>query len=224
MKKFINRRLRMLLLIGTASLILTACLETEQNISDKNGWYHYDCRFSIDKSLGLFLEEGEEGPFADMDAEESTEQLRREFQDYDDEIRIDVRKIDDYTVDMAVSVYKWTTNRILQDLLPKTEHKTMKIPLVTNLFAYMFIQEMFQDSLQDETDKAMYELLLSDSYWTIYVEENILPHGASRVYIADEEEWERTQVDCEWFGNRLIVKIPMAKFIDGAKYTHLIIY
>lgn len=220
MKKFINRQLGILLIAGIVSIIFTSCLETEQNISYKNGWYHYDCRFSIDKSLGLLLGE-EEGPFADID--EEAQELRREFQDYGNEIKVDIRKIDDYTMDMAVAVYKWTTNRQLRDLLPKTEHSTLKIPLVTNIFAYMAVQEIFQDSQQDESDKAMGELLLSDCYWTIYVEENILPYGASKAYIADEEEWERTRVDCQWFGNRLVIKIPMAEFIDG-EYTHLVIY
>lgn len=221
MKRLLFKRLVSLLLIALVAIILTSCFETEQNISYKDGWYHYDCRFAVDKSLGLVFGE-EEGPFADIDA--ATEELRREFQEYDNEMRIDIRKIDDYTVAMAVSVYKWTTNRELRNLLPKTEHKTARIPLVTNFLAYMFIQEIFQDTQQDETDKAMEELLLSDYYWTIYVEESILPYGASRAYLADKEEWERTQVDCERFGNRLIVKIPMAEFIDGTNYTHLCIY
>lgn len=52
----------------------------------------------------------------------------------------------------------------------------------------------------------------------------MIPYGASKAYIADEEEWERTRVDYQWFGNRLVIKIPMAEFIDGANYTHLVIY
>lgn len=222
MKRLLFKRLVSLLLIALAAIILTSCIETEQNISYKDGWYHYDCRFSIDKSLGLFLE-AEEGPFADIDTE--ARELRQELQEYDNKLKVDVRKIDDYTVDMAVSVYKWTTDQELRDhLLPKTEHKTIKIPLVTNFLAYILIQEIFQDSQQDETDKAMGELLFSDYYWTIHVEENILPYGVSRAYLTDKEEWERTQVSCERFGRRLTVKIPMEKFMDETNYTHLVIY
>lgn len=221
MKRSIAKRLEVLLLIGMTAIIFTSCIETEQNISYKDGWYYYDCRFSVDKSLGLFLGE-EEGPFADIDAD--AQEPRKQSREYDNEMGIDIRKIDDYTVDIAVSIYKWTTNQELRDLLPKTEHRTIKIPLVTNLLAYILIQEIFQDSQQDETDKAMGELLLSDYYWTIHVEENILPHGASRAYLADKEEWERTQVACERFGRRLTVKIPMEKFMDGTNYTHLVIY
>lgn len=221
MKEFLSKYTAQIVLSSLIILIFTSCIETEQNIFYKNGWYHYDCRFSIDKSLGLLLGE-EEGPFADID--EEAQDLRGEFQDYGNEIKVDIRKIDDYTMDMAISVYKWPTNQILRDLLPKTEHTTLKIPLVTNLFAYMAIQEIFQDSQQNESDKAMGELLLSDCYWTIYVEENMIPYGASKAYIADEEEWERTRVDCQWFGNRLVIKIPMAEFIDEANYTSLVIY
>lgn len=222
MKRFIVKWLKILLLIGMTILTFTSCIETEQNISYKGGWYHYDCRFSVDKSLGLLAEEG---PFADIDTE--ARELRQEFQEYDNELKVDFRKIDDYTVDIAVSVYKWTTDQELRDyLLPKTEHKTIKIPLVANFLAlaYIFMQEIFQDSQQDETDKAMGELLFSDYYWTIHVEENILPHGVSRAYLTDKEEWERTQVACERFGRRLTVKIPMGKFMDETNYTHLVIY
>ena len=52
----------------------------------------------------------------------------------------------------------------------------------------------------------------------------MIPYGASKAYIADEEEWEHTRVDCQWFGNRLVIKIPMAEFIDEANYTSLVIY
>ena len=127
MKRFIVKWLKILLLIGMTILTFTSCIETEQNISYKGGWYHYDCRFSVDKSLGLFLE-AEEGPFADEPRE-----LRQEFQEYDNELKVDFRKIDDYTVDIAVSVYKWTTDQELRDyLLPKTEHKTIKINTIVN--------------------------------------------------------------------------------------------
>lgn len=240
MKRLFSKRLGPMLLVTMAPLILTSCFEVVQLISHSEGKFHYEYWYSFDEEaitswydllgLGITAEEMEEmydvvpSP-ADSLIEDFSNELYKLEEEFG-EVSTSITKVDDYSVDVEISFPENPWNARLRDAtLPIKPLRTL-IPL----FPLGFMQDEKEEvtdttsSQGDDLDTVLIEeAMFYDSYWSIAIHKKLLPDDIWGVELCNMD-LEGLPLDYEYKWDYLIVKIPMAKFMDGASYTHLYIY
>lgn len=233
MKRLLFKRLVSLLLIALAAIILTSCIEMVQTISHSGGKFHYESIFSLDKEKiaslydafgkDITAEEMEEmSSSADSMIEDLSsflDELKEEFA----EISTTITKVNDYTVEMKISFPEYPRDtRLRNATLPINPLRTL-IPL------YPLMQEEKEEetdttnSQEDDLAQALDKMIFYDSYCTILIQDKLLPDDILGVELCNMD-LEGRSIDYKYTLGFLIVKIPMAEFIDGTNYTHLYIY